>query len=1433
MKRKFLLFLAIVLCMNMNVSAYDTEELSGKISELKGLLSECSDMGLDCPYEKMKITVMEQFTDSSEISEKEIAKSRLDELYEETKTALNQYIDGEKKPMSVPKYITSDIEIDGKNMIAGTTAGRRPVFFVGYGHFNEAYKAFDVFSDIGANITQQQIGPWDVVYEASKPYRWSNPWFNSCSSNSLVTNFDSENVRGGEVSLAIDMTAYEGTSANCGTTQSLVLEPNTKYKLTFAAKATCGSNNLFITPFTDVPNLYLTTSSAWKNYSTSFTTGENATGTVTICGGGGSKAYIDNIKLVKDGTSENLIKNGNFEENANRFGTNNEYIISTDNIENKIIPMLESAAENNVAVSLLLSPHYFPGFVKGYYPDINIYHEQHRIIMDKYIETLIPMIKDYPALNDICLTNEPTSTSSTIGGLEEDYRVYLTGKYTDLSGINTAWGTSYASLDAIVMPTEPGTTREFYDWMSYNDTKFAGWHKHLADKVREYMPDAKIHAKMQDYLTQDGTIEYERGRMTWGTDVEKFAEFSDIAGNDAYSNYEYRIEKASGRPISGKMKWYDFIGSINEAPVFNSEDHIIPDYSGNYDDAVAAHVSADIFQGGIHGRSASAIWSWERTADSESLYSGNVMQRPDVMASIGKATLDLNRLAKEVTAFSDKQAEVAIYYSNLERAYNARHMTILDRAHDACLYAGQKAEFVTDNTIDEISDCDVLIIPNAEHVPNSTLEAINTFKNSGKTVILLEGCLKYDEYGKSITFDTNGCVRYNYIYTNTPKDISSDVFNAVDNPHGLKLSDSGGNLVSGLEWNYTEYNGKVLVNVCNYNDTDVQNMKIVYDGEVVEVTDIISGENKGTAFTAKPFEPMILSFGEEKEPELIDILSGYVDYTTDSEGYLDVEAFTQEQKDYISGKNSSFTQFVSDEQIVLSFITDATEFSFDYKKEDTSANYYMEVFVNGVQGKQIELGLMSDEGTFTYKLPGTESRVDVYLPRNGLKLKNFAVSDGKFKAVEGRTKALFYGDSITYGYLANDHTCNTYVSVLSRLLDYEYVNFGVGGYYFDAGQLIEQNVFDPDVIFVAYGINHGNASSVADGMPSFMDRLAEMYPNKKIYLLTPLWTSEPRDYKGIRAKMTEIAANYENVTVIDGASLIPEEEKWFSDGLHPNVNGNFLMAYNIANTIAPDKFVDVTDLGDYNKRDGVFVFDDYPVRVKNNSSYAYTSDKVISMNGQYSAYIDGKFYVPQYLLDVIENKKSAEECTIITPIDFILSTYRSNGEWKMLLNIKNMLTEKNVIGTVGFDFLGSSASEVSEQYVELLPGQVVEREIDCPDLDSYNRGKVLNYSFETDDGNVYKYSSVFRQDSNIRISRCYADGGKIYVNAEHPGPWIIGAEIVAEYYDEDGVMKKSGSVKRTMHKGDVINAAFPYDDNADKIVVKLIASGYVLEQIIF
>lgn len=868
MKKKCIILIFVLALFGVTqVSAFDSVGYNEKINELKNMLLQCENMGMECPYEEMYISTMEQFANGENLNNEDYVAARMDELYTQTKSTLSSYIAGDKTPLLVPKYKTSDIDISGNKLVADTTLGKRPVFFTGYGHFAAAKNAFNVFPKLGANITQQEIGPSAVVFEASKPYGW-NVFSSADAVYDISTNYDKNYARG-SVSLKIEVTGASGYAA---VNQFYKVKPNTTYTCIISAIAD-SANSIYIMPYSSSDRKYFEISSSFRNYTYTFTTGDETETTFTIVADNAVKAYIDNVTIWESGQSENLINNGNFEKNKNRFGDNNEYIAVTDNIENNIIPMLQSAKENNIAVDLLISPHYFPAFVKNYYPDINIYHRQNRLIMDKFLETMIPMIKDESALKFICLSNEPTSNTSEISSLLPEYRNTLLKKYGSVSEINKAYGKSYTSIEDINMPNVVSETREFYDWMEYNDSKFAKWHSRLADKIKELMPEAKVHSKVQDYFAQNGSIEFERNRLTWGTDAEKFKDFSDLMGNDSYSLFTWQ----EGRPIQGKLKWYDFLSSLKKAPVYNSEDHIIPDKTTTYSQKMSEYSAADIFQGALHGRYASTIWTWERTNDSSSLYYGNILQRPDALAGIGKVSLDLNRLAYEVTAFNEKKADVAILYSNLEQVYNKNYITIMDAAYDSCLYAGQKVKFVTEKNSEDINNYKVLIVPNVMHADEKLQSAVKQFTNAGKKVIWIGECFTKDEYDNPISFSKTASV-------STGTNLKNIIYNAGSNK--LKVCLADGSLSDNLEWNVAEYNGKILVNICNYSPNDIEGLRIVYNGKNFILKDLIADENIDNNFTAKSYVPMLISLDTECKVRITDadLKGGFVKVNTENYG---------------------------------------------------------------------------------------------------------------------------------------------------------------------------------------------------------------------------------------------------------------------------------------------------------------------------------------------------------------------------------------------------------------------------------------------------------------------------------------------------------------------------------------------------------------------
>lgn len=78
--------------------------------------------------------------------------------------------------------------------------------------------------------------------------------------------------------------------------------------------------------------------------------------------------------------------------------------------------------------------------------------------------------------------------------------------------------------------------------------------------------------------------------------------------------------------------------------------------------------------------------------------------------------------------------------------------------------------------------------------------------------------------------------------------------------------------------------------------------------------------------------------------------------------------------------------------------------------------------------------------------------------------------DSKVMRAVKNEKVLWLGDSITQGYGPLRSSC-TYVSVANRILNYDIINQGIGGYIYDKNSLMKMEGYEPDKIIVALGTN--------------------------------------------------------------------------------------------------------------------------------------------------------------------------------------------------------------------------------------------------------------------------------------------------------------------------------------------------------------------------
>ncbi|MBD2847771.1 beta-galactosidase [Paenibacillus sp. IB182496] len=869
------------------LSAQDIGELldglEAELPALELLLTQAEAEGLASDYERVNYTVIADFIG---YGRDDIAHGRLPRaqyvaeslraLYDEAEATLNAVLTDTAEPVAAPRYVTGPYTLSGYSFLGDTTVRssgvteERPIFFTGYGHFGQVRTDIPKFQDLGANIIQIELGPRDVMVD-NRDYLYGYSVHRSGGAEATASYAEGISHSGAR-SLQLDNASPYQSNVFINVTQTLAVEPDTTYVFSAWVKGE------------DAHNVWFPGGEGWKKrqsfpsgtydwtqVTTTYTTGPEATTfPLVLLSENAGTIYIDDLSAVKVGDSVNLVQNPGFEE-LGGYDPSLEYAVTTTKIDSDIRPVLQRAADHDVAVNLLISPHYFPAWALERWPELNvpngggikysIFHPKAQAIIEGYLEALIPAVKDYASLHSITLSNEPTYDARVDPYALPAWHAYLSEVYgSDIAELNAAYQSAYADFDEVPMLGVTGANRPTYDYVRFNQNYFASWHEWMADLIHELAPGLPVHAKIMGDP---------KGSLAWGIDVERFSELSQINGND---NWNYIHEGAKG--FMEELSFYDMQASFRTAPVFNSEHHVIADGDGQYVPEQARHVRASLWQSAIHGRSASTFWIWERTYNPAASREGSILHRPDVVAEIGHTNLDLNRLAEEVTAFQHETPRVAILYSTASGVYAPDYHQVLLRAYEALAYSGMKVGFVSERQAAEgaLDDYALLVVPRATHVEADTLTAIRAFSEQGGAVLLVgEDALSLRPDGGAADSGHLAAVQAEAVTVasnRTAAQLREDLrpLLAAAAPDRLEVvsaasllpSGSGAESAGEVSWRSVIVEGRTLLNVIHYGAEPVT-AAVIRDGErAVAFDDLLGGDTVGAELTLEPMTPYLL-----------------------------------------------------------------------------------------------------------------------------------------------------------------------------------------------------------------------------------------------------------------------------------------------------------------------------------------------------------------------------------------------------------------------------------------------------------------------------------------------------------------------------------------------------------------------------------------------
>ncbi len=292
--------------------------------------------------------------------------------------------------------------------------------------------------------------------------------------------------------------------------------------------------------------------------------------------------------------------------------------------------------------------------------------------------------------------------------------------------------------------------------------------------------------------------------------------------------------------------------------------------------------------------------------------------------------------------------------------------------------------------------------------------------------------------------------------------------------------------------------------------------------------------------------------------ELQDIWFGAYSFEETGDGWLQAFQHTQAQMEYFRAASDFwYNRSMAGTAKTLEFTTDAETVSFEYRFTWTGSQDSFELAVNGLITEIRYVKDLPEEGKLEWKLPAGEKDVIIYLPAEATVELRKCEIDGTYTPAKKNEKVLWLGDSITQGY-GPMRSAMTYVSVANRLLNWDIINQGIGGYIYDKKSLMKMDGYMPHKIIVALGTNQFGCETMKD-VEEYYETLIGLYGNTPVLCVTPLWRGDVPDgfptLKRFCDNVKAIAGKYPNVKIVDGFTLVPHLPEYFRDNLHPNALG--------------------------------------------------------------------------------------------------------------------------------------------------------------------------------------------------------------------------------------------------------------------------------------
>ncbi|WP_171973132.1 beta-galactosidase [Saccharicrinis aurantiacus] len=579
------------------------------------------------------------------------------------------------------------------------------------------------------------------------------------------------------------------------------------------------------------------------------------------------------------------------------------------------------AKPNTSFGDVFLDNNIVPQWAKNKYPDItvgsrkygkyDIDHPGSREMYQLLFEKFIPLMagKKYRDLGYM-LFNEPSfytvkdSWNSTDDNgvcvsdyTIEKYKLWLSNKHGDITTLNNLWDKSFASFEELTttlpMPKSMQGTAEWYDWMSFNMYRVTEWFKFIKAEIKKYDSDAKVHMKLMPHCWSENKHDH-------GMDFEALTEISDIIGCDAGAAYLYAWGEDKEILHDYAVDWreafmtFDFFKSVKPNQViYDSENHFLAKTAFAEYDLNQDYVRSMYWLAFMHGLNASQAWVWSRengNAINESRgYNGSlivgVSHQPKTLHTITSTFMDANSFGKELTDMNSMDKPIRVFFSQTSAHLDDVYMDKVFKTYESMFFEGVPIGFATQNILNnQTPNWEVVVINNTEFVTNSEFDAIQNYLNNGGAVILANGSLLKDEYGRdhgSLSAGTGSLYKLSSV-----EDIKEKALELVESAGkmpDIQLTQSSEG-VKGCVWRIVDgENGNKVLSVVNLGKED-NTVKVTLNNPQngTKCVDLFTGKEVSPKVTLKPFEVYFVEISDEESNVSVPSIGGDKDFNFSS-----------------------------------------------------------------------------------------------------------------------------------------------------------------------------------------------------------------------------------------------------------------------------------------------------------------------------------------------------------------------------------------------------------------------------------------------------------------------------------------------------------------------------------------------------------------------